>query len=471
MNSDSFGLFLGELRQRRGLSQKRLGELLGLSGKAVSKWECGLSMPQSGILPRLADVLNVSLDELLSCGWEENWKGNNRMKNEFWNRVDSAVCEKYGENPPLAVVNRLETERNELQNPSYYFAMHIFGELKELADSTGHRFTVYGYRTTAFAPYLLGLNPVNPLPAHYYCPKCRTMEFVTGCTDGYDLPPKSCNCGTPMHRDGHSIPPDVTVQPPEYYGIQTDCGFCDTANEFFHSYPGAAETPLENNANEFHFAFRNPTVYIRALSQPIREAMYLMEHGTNTSADRIDYISPDILEDLLNADCEGLPDMGLRFSRQLIERCKPRNFAQLAKITGMTHSIGLWLDNAEYLLGSGIPLDQMISCREDIYCTIRDALIRHGCTDYGFAVTVMENARRGRYLKNGMSESDRALLLDLELPEWFIDSLCKCKYLFLKSDSIRYTRDSMIFQWYKLHYPEVFREVMTTYYDAMCRRY
>ena len=43
MNSDSFGLFLYELRKRRGLSQKRLGEMLGLSGKAVSKWECGVS--------------------------------------------------------------------------------------------------------------------------------------------------------------------------------------------------------------------------------------------------------------------------------------------------------------------------------------------------------------------------------------------------------------------------------------------
>jgi len=83
----------------------------------------------------------------------------------------------------------------------------------------------------------------------------------------------------------------------------------------------------------------------------------------------------------------------------------------------------------------------------------------------------MENARRGRYLKNGMSEPDRALLLELELPEWFIDSICKCRYLFSKSDSIRYTRDSMIFQWYKLHYPEAFREVMKTYYDEMCSQY
>ena len=432
--------------------------------------ETGLSLPQSSVLPRLADVLNVSLDELLSCGWDEQKRGSNRMKNEFWSRVDSAVREKYGDHPPITVVNRLEIERNELQNPAYYFAMHIFSELKELADSTGHRFTIYGYRTTAFAAYLLGLNPVNPLPAHYYCPKCRTLEFVMDCSDGYDLPPKTCTCGTALHRDGHSIPPDVTVQPPEYYGILTDCRFSETAKEFFRRYPGASETPLENNAKEFHFAFRNPVVCIRALSQPIREAMYLLERGTNTSADRIDFLSPDVLEHLMNADCEGLPDLGLRFSRRLIERCKPQNFAQLAKITGLTHAIGLWLDNGEELMKSGIPLEQLVTCREDIYCTVRDAMIRHGCTDYGFAVTVMENARRGRYLKNGMSEPVRAMLLELELPEWFIDSICKCRYLFLKSDSVRYTRDSMIFQWYKLHCPEAFAEVKKAY-DEMCSRY
>ena len=470
MNSDSFGLYLYELRRRRGLSQKRLGELLGLSGKAVSKWECGLSMPQSGILPKLADVLNVSLDDLLFCGWEDNRKGTNRMKTEFWNRVDSALHEKYGETPPLTVVNRLETERNELQSPSYYFAMQVLRELKELADSTGHRFSIYGYRTSAFALYLLGLHPVNPLPAHYYCPKCRTLEFVPEYTDGYDLPPKTCTCGTAMDRDGHSIPPDVTIQLPEYYGILSDCQFRETATEFFRNYPGAAETPLINNANEFPFAFRNPVVYLRAIAQPVREAMYLLEQATNTSADRIDYLAPDVLEHLLNADCEGLPDMGLRFSRQVIETSKPQNFAQLAKITGFTHAIGLWLDNGIDLLKAGIPLDQLISCREDIYCTVRDAMIRRGCTDYGFAVTVTDHARRGSYLKNGMSESVRAALLELEIPEWFIDSMCKGKYIFPKSDSIRYTRDSMIYQWYKLRYPEAFHEVMKVYDEMLSHR-
>ena len=69
-----------------------------------------------------------------------------------------------------------------------------------------------------------------------------------------------------------------------------------------------------------------------------------------------------------------------------------------------------------------------------------------------------------------MSEPVRAMLLELELPEWFIDSICKCRYLFLKSDSVRYTRDSMIFQWYKLHCPEAFAEVKKAY-DEMCSRY
>ncbi len=469
MNTDSFGVFLYELRRRRGLSQKRLGELLGVSGKAVSKWECGLSMPQSNMLPRLADMLNVTLDELLSCGWENSRKGKDEMKNEFWNRVDAAAQEKYGENPPLAVVNRLNTERNDAENPAYYFAMKIFCELKELADSTGHRFTVYGYHTYTFATYLLGLSPVNPLPAHYYCPNCGTIAFSEICGDGYDLPQKSCSCGSVMQRDGHNIPAVPSLRPHEYYGIQTDRVFRETAADFLRAYPGSEETPLMNNANEFHFAFHNPTVFIRSLFMPIREAMHLLERGTNTSTDRIDFLSPDVLGHLMNADCKGIPDIGTEFSRQMIRKCNPKSFAQLAKITGMTHSVGLWIDNGEELLKSGISLNQLVTCRDDIYCTVRDAMLRHGYTDFGFAVSVMENARRGRYLKNGMSESDRTMLLELGLPEWFPDSISKCKYLFEKADSIRYTRDFLIFQWYKLNYPAVFEETMKIYEELNAR--
>ncbi len=67
MRDYDFGNFLHELRLRRGLTQYQLGALVGVSDKAVSKWENGSSKPQSSILYKLSDVLGISADELLTC--------------------------------------------------------------------------------------------------------------------------------------------------------------------------------------------------------------------------------------------------------------------------------------------------------------------------------------------------------------------------------------------------------------------
>ena len=67
MRDYSFGNFLHQLRTRSGLTQFQLGALVGVSDKAVSKWENGSAKPQSGILSKLGEVLGVSVDELLSC--------------------------------------------------------------------------------------------------------------------------------------------------------------------------------------------------------------------------------------------------------------------------------------------------------------------------------------------------------------------------------------------------------------------
>lgn len=67
MRDYRFGNFLRELRKRLGLSQYQLGTLVGVSDKAVSKWENGTAKPQSFILYQLSDVLGVTVDELLAC--------------------------------------------------------------------------------------------------------------------------------------------------------------------------------------------------------------------------------------------------------------------------------------------------------------------------------------------------------------------------------------------------------------------
>lgn len=67
MRDYSFGNFITALREKRGLSQYQLGALVGVSDKAVSKWENGVSKPRMDTVRKLAEVLDVSIDELLTC--------------------------------------------------------------------------------------------------------------------------------------------------------------------------------------------------------------------------------------------------------------------------------------------------------------------------------------------------------------------------------------------------------------------
>ena len=95
MRDYSFGNFLHELRTRRGLTQYQLGALVGVSDKAVSKWENGSSKPQSNILYKLSEVLGISVDELLTCKYhsseKKDTKGVFAMKKQLWKKSFDAV--------------------------------------------------------------------------------------------------------------------------------------------------------------------------------------------------------------------------------------------------------------------------------------------------------------------------------------------------------------------------------------------
>lgn len=90
MRNYSFGNFISALRETCGLSQYQLGALIGASDKVVSKWENGASKPRIGIIRKLSEVLDVSVDELLTCEYatfNKERKDLFAMKNEIINSI------------------------------------------------------------------------------------------------------------------------------------------------------------------------------------------------------------------------------------------------------------------------------------------------------------------------------------------------------------------------------------------------
>lgn len=81
MNQEKMGLLLRTLRIQKSMTQKQLADKLGLSGKTVSKWECGQGCPDLSVLPELAAILGISMEDLLSGQLPEQETNGGNMKN------------------------------------------------------------------------------------------------------------------------------------------------------------------------------------------------------------------------------------------------------------------------------------------------------------------------------------------------------------------------------------------------------
>ena len=113
MRDYAFGDRLSALRQECGYSQFQLASLVGVSDKAVSKWETGAAKPRMKTCQRLAAVLGVDLDELFSSSEHNSSSGGNAMnKKKLWAAAEERLYSLYGEEPDFALINRFKTEKN-----------------------------------------------------------------------------------------------------------------------------------------------------------------------------------------------------------------------------------------------------------------------------------------------------------------------------------------------------------------------
>lgn len=156
--------------------------------------------------------------------------------------------------------------------------------------------------------------------------------------------------------------------------------------------------------------------------------------------------------DLESIDCKtgtlGIPEFGTKFVRQMLTDTKPTTFAELVRISGLSHGTDVWLNNAQNLIAKGTAtLKDVISTRDDIMLN----MIYMGL-EPKTAFQIAENVRKG----NGISEEFEKAMKEKNVPDWYIDSCKIIKYLFPKAHATAYVMMSYRIAYYKIHYPEAF---------------
>ena len=159
--------------------------------------------------------------------------------------------------------------------------------------------------------------------------------------------------------------------------------------------------------------------------------------------------------------CVGLPEF-TRFVIGIVLETKPTTFAELVKISGLSHGTDVWNGNAQELVRNNIcPFKETIGCRDDIMVYLSN----HGIKPID-AFKIMELVRKGKQKKEKEKwDGYKKLLKENNIPDWYIDSCDKIKYMFPKAHATAYISAAWRIAWFKINRPI---EYYATFFSIKC---
>ena len=503
------------------------------------------------------------------------------MKNAVYDISYQKAYEIYGNPLPKYVQERLDRELGAIIGNGYFSVYYISHLLVKNSNDAGYIVGSRGSVGSSFVATLMEITEVNPLKAHYVCPKCHFTAFkfseeekekypqdipsdfeneLEKVSVGSDLLPLKCpHCGTELMRNGFDIEfetflgfngekvPDIDLNfSGEYqakahlfcqktFGIDNAfrAGTVSTvqiktayayARDYYQTkgifkrqaelerlakmlseskrttgqhpggivvipddieytdiipvqYPPISDTETDDlNWRTSHYdyhKFESNLLKLDILGHDDPTVMKCLMDYVSQNPDEfpfsvvedIPYFDKDVISlfsskdalklngddvDNLSSGTIGIPEFGTQFVRGMLETIKPNSVSQIIKVSGLSHGTDVWMKNAEDLVkGTNLKypkilFNDVIGCRDDIMAYLIDKGLPSSD-----AFNIMEKVRKGK----GLTIEHEELLLQYNIPEWFIDSCKKIKYLFPKAHATAYVIMALRIAWFKVHRP------------------
>lgn len=266
---------------------------------------------------------------------------------------------------------------------------------------------------------------------------------------------------TGQHPGGIVVVPDtieytdiIPVQYPPVDSDEIDDLGWRTSHYDYHSF--------ESNLLKLDILGHDDPTVIKQLMDFVHQEPNLFPFNT---VEGIPFLDPDVLSlfsskealkingddmDKLSSGTRGMPEFGTQFVRGMLETIKPKTYADIIKVSGLSHGTDVWGRNAEELFKGINPLypkvefSELIGCRDDIMLYLMEKnLPAHD------AFTIMEGVRKGKGLKKEQEE----LMLKYNVPDWYIYSCKRIKYMFPKAHATAYVIMALRIGWFKVHRP------------------